>query len=387
MSVLYTDTASLVLPSEAFGELEVITAAAMLVANGKVAWVGKASSAPAADEVVSLIGKTVIPGFVDSHAHLMFGGERSEEFAHRMQGIPYAAGGIATTVAATRQASEDQLRANAQKLIQEFYASGITHFEIKSGYGLDVQTEARSLKVASEFTQDVTFLGAHAVPQDKDRKEYLGLVCGEMLQAAKPYAKWVDVFCDRGAFSVSEAREILTAGIAAGLKPRMHANQLDNLGAISLAVELDCASVDHCTHLSDEDIALLAASNTVATLVPGAEFSTRSPYPDAGRLLAAGVTVAIATDCNPGSSFTTSMPFCIAIAVREMNLSPDQALWAATKGGAAALRNDKGSLNLGVDADFVVLDAPNHIHLAYRPGVQLVERTFIAGQQVFERNR
>jgi imidazolonepropionase len=387
LSVLYTDIASLVLPSEAFGELEVITAAAMLVANGKVAWVGKSSSAPAADEFVSLMGKTVIPGFVDSHAHLMFGGERSEEFAHRMQGMPYAAGGIATTVAATRQASEDQLRANAQKLIQEFYASGITHFEIKSGYGLDVQTEARSLKVAREFTQDVTFLGAHVVPQDKDREEYLGLVCGEMLQAAKPYAKWVDIFCDRGAFSVAEAREILTAGIAAGLKPRMHANQLENLGAISLAVELDCASVDHCTHLSDEDIALLAGSNTVATLVPGAEFSTRSPYPDAGRLLAAGVRVAIATDCNPGSSFTTSMPFCIALAVRELNLSPDQALWAATKGGAAALRNDKGSLSVGLAADFAVLDAPNHIHLAYRPGVQLVEATFIAGQKVFERNR
>jgi imidazolonepropionase len=304
-----------------------------------------------------------------------------------MQGMPYAAGGIATTVAATRQASEDQLRANAQKLIQELYASGITHFEIKSGYGLDVQTEARSLKVAREFTQDVTFLGAHVVPQDKDREEYLGLVCGEMLQAAKPYAKWVDIFCDRGAFSVAEAREILTAGIAAGLKPRMHANQLENLGAISLAVELDCASVDHCTHLSDEDIALLAGSNTVATLVPGAEFSTRSPYPDAGRLMDAGVTVAIATDCNPGSSYTTSMPFCIAIAVREMNLSPDQALWSATRGGAAALRNDKGSLKVGRDADFVVLDAPNHIHLAYRPGVQLVEATFIAGQKVFERNR
>lgn len=387
MRTLYTDIASLVLPGEAFGELEVITAAAMLVANGKVAWVGKSSSAPAADEFVSLMGKTVIPGFVDSHAHLMFGGERSEEFAHRMQGTPYAAGGIATTVATTRQASEDELRANAQKLIQEFYASGITHFEIKSGYGLDVQTEVRSLKVAREFTQDVTFLGAHVVPQDKDRKEYLGLVCGEMLQAAKPHAKWVDVFCDRGAFSVAEAREILTAGIAAGLKPRMHANQLENLGAISLAVELDCASVDHCTHLTDEDIAFLAGSNTVATLVPGAEFSTRSPYPDARRLLAAGVRVAIATDCNPGSSFTTSMPFCIALAVREMNLSPDQALWAATKGGAAALRNDKGSLNPGVDADFVVLDAPNHIHLAYRPGVQLVEASFIAGQKVFERNR
>jgi imidazolonepropionase len=387
VSVLYTDIASLVLPGEAFGQLEVITAAAMLVANGKVAWVGKASSAPAADEVISLTSKTVIPGFVDSHAHLIFGGERSEEFAHRMQGMPYAAGGIATTVAATRQASEDQLRANAQKLIQEFYASGITHFEIKSGYGLDVQTELKSLKVAREFTQDVTFLGAHVVPKDKDRGEYLKLVCGEMLQAAKPFAKWVDVFCDRGAFSVAEARAVLTTGIAAGLKPRMHANQLENLGAISLAVELDCASVDHCTFLSDEDIALLAGSNTVATLVPGAEFSTRSPYPDAGRLMDAGVTVAIATDCNPGSSYTTSMPFCIALAVREMNLSPDQALWAATKGGAAALRNDKGSLNLGVDADFVVLDAPNHIHLAYRPGVQLVEETFIAGQKVFERNR
>jgi imidazolonepropionase len=387
VSVLYTDIASLVLPGEAFGQLEVVTAAAMLVENGKVAWVGKASSAPAADEVISLTSKTVIPGFVDSHAHLMFGGERSEEFAHRMQGMPYAAGGIATTVAATRQASEDQLRANAQKLIQEFYASGITHFEIKSGYGLDVETEVKNLRVASEFTPDVTFLGAHVVPKDKDRGEYLKLVCGEMLQAAKPFAKWVDVFCDRGAFSVAEARAVLTAGIAAGLKPRMHANQLENLGAISLAVELDCASVDHCTFLSDEDIALLAGSNTVATLVPGAEFSTRSPYPDAGRLMDAGVTVAIATDCNPGSSYTTSMPFCIAIAVREMNLSPDQALWAATKGGAAALRNDKGSLNLGADADFVVLDAPNHIHLAYRPGVQLVEETFIAGQKVFERNR
>lgn len=387
LSVLYTDIASLVLPGEAIGQLEVITAAAMLVENGKVAWVGKADDAPAADKVVSLMGKTVIPGFVDSHAHLMFGGERSEEFAHRMQGTPYAAGGIATTVSATRQASEDQLRANAQRLIQEFYASGITHFEIKSGYGLDVETEVKSLRVASEFTPDVTFLGAHVVPKDRDRKEYLKLVCGEMLQAAKPYAKWVDVFCDRGAFSVAEAREILTAGIAAGLKPRMHVNQLENLGAIALAVELDCASVDHCTFLSAEDIASLAGSNTVATLVPGAEFSTRSPYPDAGRLLAAGVTVAIATDCNPGSSYTTSMPFCIAVAVREMNLSPDQALWAATRGGAAALRNDKGSLKVGSDADFVVLDAPNHIHLAYRPGVQLVEATFVAGQKVFERNR
>ena len=387
MSTLFTDIASLVRTGEAFGHLEVIEDAAMLVEDSKIAWFGKTSAAPAADDVVSLAGKTVIPGFVDSHSHLMFGGERSEEFAHRMAGQPYASGGIRTTVKATRAASDQELRKNAERLVQEFYSSGITHFEIKSGYGLDVETEARSLKISREFTEDVTFLGAHVVPEGIERQEYIQLVVGEMLAACTPHAKWVDVFCDRGAFSVEEAREILSAGIAAGLKPRMHASQLENLGAIGLAVELDCASVDHCTHLSPEDITLLSGSNTVVTLVPGAEFSTRSPYPDARRLVAAGVTVALATDCNPGSSFTTSMPFCIAVAVREMGLTPDQALWAATRGGARALRNDRGTLEFGASADFAVLDAPNHIHLAYRPGVQLVEKTFVAGKQVFERNK
>ena len=387
MSTLFTDIASLVRTGEAFGHLEVTEDAAMVVEGSKVAWLGKVADAPAADEAVSLAGKTVIPGFVDSHSHLMFGGERSEEFAHRMAGQPYASGGIRTTVKATRAASDQQLRNNAESLVQEFFSSGITHFEIKSGYGLDVETEARSLKIAREFTEDVTFLGAHVVPEEMERQDYIQLVVGEMLAACTPHAKWVDVFCDRGAFSVEEAREILEAGIAAGLRPRMHANQLENLGAITLAVELDCASVDHCTHLSAEDITLLSGSNTVVTLVPGAEFSTRSPYPDARRLVAAGVTVALATDCNPGSSFTTSMPFCIAVAVREMGLAPDQALWAATRGGAKALRNQKGTLEVGAIADFAVLDAPNHIHLAYRPGVQLVEKTFVAGKQVFERNK
>ena len=387
MEVLYTDIASLVRTGEAFGHLEQLEDAAMLVEDSKIAWVGKASDAPDAKEVVSLAGKCVIPGFVDSHSHLIFAGERSQEFSHRMTGQPYASGGIRTTVKATRAASDQELRNNANRLVREFYQSGITHFEIKSGYGLDIETEARSLRIAGEFTEDVTYLGAHVVPEGADRADYLDLVTGEMLEACKPHASWVDVFCDRGAFSVDEARRILSAGIAAGLKPRMHANQLENLGAIALAVELDCASVDHCTHLSTEDIALLSGSNTVATLVPGAEFSTRSPYPDARRLVSAGVTVALATDCNPGSSFTTSMPFCIAIAVREMGLTPDQALWAATKGGAKALRNDKGTLEVGSAADFAVLDAPNHIHLAYRPGVQLVEKTFVAGKQVFERNK
>jgi imidazolonepropionase len=387
LQTLFTDIASLVRPGEAFGHLDVIENAAMLVSGSSIYWVGKASDAPLAEKVVSLAGKTLIPGFVDSHAHLIFAGERSEEFAHRMAGEPYASGGIRTTVRATRAASDQELRDNAKRLVQEFFSSGITHFEIKSGYGLDTKTEERSLRIAREFTDDVSYLGAHVVPEGIERSDYLELVNGDMLAAAKPFAKWVDVFCDRGAFSVAEAREVLTAGISAGLMPRMHANQIENLGAIALAVELDCASVDHCTHLSVEDIALLSGSNTVVTLVPGAEFSTRSPYPDARRLVSAGVKIALATDCNPGSSFTTSMPFCIAIAVREMGLNPDQALWAATRGGAAALRNDKGSLEVGADADFVVLDAPNHTHLAYRPGVQLVEKTFIAGQQVFERDK
>lgn len=387
MSIRYTDIASLVLPGEAFGHLEVIEDAALVVDDGLIAWVGKSSDVIAADKTVSLAGKTVIPGFVDSHSHLIFAGERSLEFAHRMAGEPYAAGGIHTSVNATRAASDQELMSNAQKLVAEFHASGITHFEIKSGYGLDLETEVRSLKIAAELTTETTFLGAHVVPKDASREEYVALVSNQMLDAVRPFAKWIDVFCDAGAFSVEEARVILEAGIASGLMPRMHANQLADIGAIALAVELDCASVDHLTHLSDSDVELLAGSNTVATLVPGAEFSTRSKYPDAQRLIAAGVTVAIATDCNPGSSFTTSMPFCIAVAVREMGLTPDQALWAATVGGAKALRSDRGRLQPGSIADFVVLDAPNHIHLAYRPGVQLVEKTFVAGNQVFERNR
>ena len=385
MKTKYTDIASLVLPGEAFGHLEIIEDAAFVVEDGKVTWLGKADAAPDADQTVALAGKTVIPGFVDSHAHLIFAGDRSEEFAHRMAGQPYASGGIRTTVRATRAASDVELRDNAKKLIAEFHASGITHFEIKSGYGLDTETELRSLKIAREFTEDVTFLGAHVVPEGVEREQYIAEVIGPMLAGAREFAKWIDVFCDRGAFNVEESKTILEAGIAAGLKPRMHANQLENFGGIQLAVELGCASVDHCTHLSAEDIVSLSGSETVVTFVPGAEFSTRSPYPDARRIVASDITVALATDCNPGSSFTTSMPFCIAVAVREMGLTPDQALWAATKGGAMALQNDKGRLAVGSAADFVVLDAPNHIHLAYRPGVQLVEQTFVAGEKVFER--
>ncbi len=385
MSTLYKGISSLALTGESFGDIQIIENAALAVDNGKVIFAGAAHKAIACDETVDLGGKAVIPGFVDSHSHLIFAGERSEEFASRITGKPYAAGGIRTTVRATRAATDEELLANAQKLIGEFYSNGITQFEIKSGYGLDVETELRSLKIAAELTPHTTFLGAHVVPEGVERADYIKSVTGEMLQAVKPYAKWIDVFCDQGAFSVSEAKEILEAGIAAGLKPRIHANQIANLGAVAMAVELDCASLDHATHLSAEDIAALSGSNTVVTLLPGAEFSTKSPYPDGRRLASAGITLAIATDCNPGSSFTTSMPFCIAVAVREMGLTPEQALWAATRGGVKALRTEGGSLDVGASADFVVLDAPSHLFLSYRPGVQLVSQTYIAGRRVFER--
>ena len=383
---LFTNIGSLVMPATEVGVLETLSNAAFVVENGLVAWVGDAASAPQCDLVVDVKGACVIPGFVDSHAHLMFAGSREQEFAARMAGVSYSAGGIKTTVSKTRAASDEELRSNAKKLIAELYQSGVTHFEIKSGYGLDVETELRSLKIAREFTEDTTFLGAHVVPQDQDPQRYVELVTTEMLSAVRPYAKWIDVFCDKGAFDLVQTRKVLEAGIAAGLRPRLHANQIADLGAIALAVELDCASVDHCTHLSDADIDLLANSKTVATLLPGAEFSTRSSYPDAKRLFAAGVTVALATDCNPGSSFTTSMPFCIAVAVRDMGFTIDQAVWSATRGGALALRDEtRGTLRVGMRADFAILDAPNHLFLAYRPGVQLVAATYVGGKRVYGR--
>lgn len=386
MSTLYTDIGELATNHAELGEgpLGLIANAALVVDAGQVVWVGRASDAPAADNSVSLGGRSVVPGFVDSHSHLMFAGERSAEFEARMAGETYQAGGIHTTVAATRAATDAELTANAHGLLHEMARSGITTVEIKSGYGLDAETEIRSVRLASELTDEVTFL-AHVVPKEYDGRanEFVSLVVGEMLPAAKAYASWVDVFCDRGAFDLDQARTILQAGKALGLKPRMHANQLENFGAVQLAVELDCASADHCTRLSDADVDALAASNTVATLVPGAEFSTRSSYPRARDLLAAGATVALATDCNPGSSFTTSIPFVIALAVREMRMTPAEALLATTLGGARALRrSDVGHLGVGARADFAVLDAPSHIHLSYRPGVPLVAATFRAGEKL-----
>jgi imidazolonepropionase len=358
---------------------------AIVIDGGLVAWTGPASVAPAADESVDAAGRAVLPGFVDSHAHLVFAGERGAEFAARMAGQPYSAGGIRSTVGATRAATDLQLGDNLRRLAAEMLAAGITTFECKSGYGLTVADEARSVALAAHFTPEVTYLGAHVVaPEfDQDPAGYVTLVCGAMLDACAPHAKWVDVFCEDGAFGADEARAVLAAGQAAGLQPRVHANQLGPGPGIQVAVQARAASADHCTYASDADIEALASSGTVATLLPGVEFSTRQPYPDARRLLEAGAIVALATDCNPGSSFTSSMPFCIALAVRDMHLTTLQAVWAATAGGARALRRDDvGHLGVGARADLIMLDAPSHAYLAYRPGVPQIAAVWQGGQLV-----
>ena len=347
------------------------TSASLVIEDGVVAWLGEGT--PAADERIDAGGRCVIPGFVDSHSHLVFAGDRSDEFEARMAGRRYEAGGIRRTVRLTREATDEQLLANARRLVAEARAQGTTTLEIKSGYGLSVADEERSVRLAAMLTSEVTFLGAHVVPEGIDRDDYVDLVTGEMLDACAPHSRWIDVFCEAGAFTVEESRRILEAGIARGLGARVHAGQLGESDGVRLAVELGAASVDHCTYLSDADVEALAGSGTVATLLPGVEFSTRQPYPDARRLFDAGVAVALASDCNPGSSFTTSMPLMVALAVREMGMTPAEALAAATLGGAAALRRDDvGHLRVGARADLVILDAPSYVHLAYRPGVPLV---------------
>ncbi|MGH3372727.1 MAG: imidazolonepropionase [Nocardioidaceae bacterium] len=384
-SVLVTGIGQLVSNDPSAGDgssLGLLADAALVVEARRVVWVGPAAAAPAADASIDVDGRAVVPGFVDSHSHLVFAGDRSEEFAARMSGTPYTAGGIRTTVAATRAASDEQLAANLARLVGEMHRQGTTTVEVKSGYGLTVADEARSLAIAAQSTPETTFLGAHVVPPEyaDDPGGYVDLVTGPMLEACAPHARWVDVFCDTGAFDVDQARAILAAGAAKGLRGRLHANQLGPGPGVRLACELGLAAVDHCTYLDETDVDALADTGTVATLLPGVEFSTRSPYPDARRLLDAGCRVAVATDCNPGSSFTSSMPLCIALAVREMRMTPAEALLAATRGGAAALaRDDVGHLAPGARADLVVLDAPSYLHLAYRPGVPLVHQVLLDG--------
>ena len=388
-STLITNIGQLVTndPTHDGTKLGLIRDGALLIEDSVIAWVGPTANAPTKQikKTIDAEGMCVLPGYVDSHTHMIFAGDRSNEFRARMLGESYTAGGIASTVEKTRKATNELLLSHAKFLLAQAHAGGTTSVEIKSGYGLTVKDERRSLEIAGKISDETTFLGAHVVPEEyKDSpKDYVDLVCGPMLDAVQPFAKWIDVFCDKGAFAVDDARKILMAGIARGLLPRIHANQLEEGQGVSLGVELDAASVDHVSHLSEKDIELLSTSRTVATLLPGAEFSTRSPYPDVRPLLEASITVAIASDCNPGSSYTTSMAFIIAIAVREMHFSPEQAIWSATMGGAKALRRtDIGHLVVGARADFQILNAPSYIHVAYRPGVNLVEQVWRNGLQL-----
>ena len=378
MTTVYTGIGELTTNDpERDGVLGLLHDAALVVDAGRIAWVGPAAAAPEADAEVRLGGRAVLPGFVDSHTHAVFAGDRGEEFVARMAGTPYTGGGIATTVAATRAADDAVLRLHLSALVAEMRRQGTTTLEVKSGYGLTVEHEARLLRLAWEVTPETTFLGAHVVPPEHraDRGTYLDLVVGPMLEACAPHARWVDVFCEPGAptaFDEDESRHVLAAGIAAGLLPRVHGNQLGHGPGVRLAVEVGAASVDHCTYLTGADVDALTAGGTVATLLPLVELSTRSPYPDARRLLDAGVRVALATDCNPGTSYSTSMPLAVALAVREMGMTPAEAVRAATAGGALALRRDDvGTITVGARADLAVLDAPSYVHLAYRPGVPL----------------
>ena len=389
MSTLITNIGELVTnapadgPGGGPGEFAFLTAAALVIDGGTIVWTGPAGRAPAADDIVDARGRAVLPGFVDSHAHLVFAGERGAEFAARMAGQPYTAGGITATVMATRAASDVTLRAGLRRLADEMLRQGTTTYECKSGYGLTVRDEARSLMLAAEVTPEATYLGAHVVPPEfaGDTAGYLDLVCGPMLDACAPYARWIDVFCEDGAFGAGEAAAVLAVGHARGLLPRVHANQLGPGPGVRVAVQAGAASADHCTYLAAADVDLLASSGTVATLLPGVEFSCRQPYPDARRLLGAGVTVAIATDCNPGSCYTSSMALCVALAVREMGMTTWEAVWSATAGGARALRRaDVGYLGAGARADVLMLDAPSHTYLAYRPGVPLTAAVWREGR-------
>ncbi|MBP2411402.1 imidazolonepropionase [Arthrobacter stackebrandtii] len=380
------------------GELGTLRDAAVVLEGERIAWIGPTAQAPAADTRTDAQGRAVLPGWVDSHTHLIFAGDRTAEFEARMAGESYSAGGIAVTVGATRSASDYDLTRLGLGRLAEAVSQGTTYLETKTGYGLDVEQEGRSARIASTVADEVTYLGAHLVPAGIDADDYTALVCGDMLDAVRPYAAWADVFCETGAFTPEQSREVLTACRDAGLGLRVHGNQLGPGAGVALAVEFGAASVDHVNFLADDDVARLAQSwsgwdaaalagrgagqrGTVATVLPACDLSTRAPLAPARMLLDAGVALAIASNCNPGTSYTSSMAFCVATAVLQMGLSVHEAVRAATYGGALALGRESGldedgaravgTLAVGHRADLHMLKAPSATHLAYRPGVPL----------------
>ena len=393
--ILFTDIGQLVTATGPAGKgeqsLGIVTDAAIEVVGDRVTRVGHmsepwVSEAKASDaEVVSVSGRAVIPGFVDSHTHLVFAGDRIGEFTARMSGEPYQASGIATTVTATRSSTDDELLALASERRRVARSQGTTTMEVKTGYGLSVEHEARLARVASAVGDVVTYLGAHLIPEEftTDKDAYVDLVCGPMLDAVADHVSRVDVFLETGAFNADQARTILLAGKDRGLVPVIHGSQLGPGDAAKVAIEVGAASLDHGTFLTDDDVTLLAGSDTVVTLLPITELATKQPPPDAKRLLDAGITVAVASNMNPGSGHSSSMPLAIALAVTTMNMSPADALWSATAGGARALRlDDRGIIAQGSRADLIELDATHFAHLAYQPGMPLIRRVWQAGVAV-----
>ena len=401
MSTLITNIAELMTQDT---DHRVLKRAAVVIEGERIAWLGQAADAPAADESVDAGGRALLPGWVDSHTHLIFAGDRTAEFEARMAGESYSAGGIAVTTGATRSTGDFDLTRLALGRVAEAVSQGTTYLETKTGYGLDIDNEARSARIASTVADEVTFLGAHLVPDGMDAGEYTDLVCGPMLSAVRPFVRWADVFCERGAFDEDQSRRVLQACKNAGLGLRVHGNQLGVGPGVKLAVEFGAASVDHVNYLSAADVEALAASwsgwdggdsgagtarGTVATCLPACDLSTRQPLAPGRELLNAGVPLALASNCNPGTSYTSSMAFCVTTAVLQMGLSVHEAVRAATYGGALALGRESGkdadgeravgSIAVGHRADLHLLNAPSATHLAYRPGMPLTHAVWRAG--------
>lgn len=385
--------------SQGAGLLGVIGDAAVVIEDGLITWVGEQKELPSvADgaEVIDCQGNAVVPGFVDAHTHLVFAGDRADEFGRRLRGESYeeimaAGGGIQSTVTATRRASTGDLTNATMARAKRMLAAGTTTVEIKSGYGLDLYNEKRSLGVAAAAGAGValdvlpTFLGAHTVPPEfaGDADGYVDHVIDVILPACAPFSRFCDVFCDKGVFTVDQARRVLEAGREHDLLPRLHANQLAQSGGVQLAAEVGAVSADHLDHLDDHDIAVLRDAGTVAVLLPGVSFSLRLPQARGRDLWDAGVPVALATDCNPGTSYIESIPFVIALACMDMGLSPEQAVWSATKGGALALGlDDRGVVAPGAVGDLAILAHPSYLHLAYRPDAKAVHGVIKRGRPV-----
>jgi imidazolonepropionase len=379
---------------------------AIAIEDGRIAAVGRTEEVTRAfppenaDEDVDASGRAVIPGFVDAHTHGLFAGDRSDEFAAKLRDTSYEeilaeGGGILRTVGAVRAADDEQLLGNLLDHLDTMLAHGTTTVEVKSGYGLDRETELRMLAVIDraddEHPVDVvpTFMGAHAVPEDRDAADYVDEVVEEQIPAAadQGIAEFCDVFCEEGVFSVRQSRRVLEAGREYGLTPKVHAEELTHLGGSQLAADVGAASADHLLHATDEDARALGRADVTPVLLPGTAFSLGADYADPRRFTARGATLAVASDFNP-NCYSQSMQFAVALACTGMGMPPADAVAAATHGGALALdRPGRGSLDEGAPGDVAIVDAPSHVHVPYNFGVNTVGTVLTDGDVVVEDGR